>query len=85
MTERVQFEERMSEADALIWNIEADPTLRSTILSVWILDQAPDSERFQTQLDRASREIPRLRQRAVADALGLAPPKWEIRRPRRFP
>lgn len=78
MTERVQFEERMSEADALIWSVEADPTLRSTILSVWILDQAPDAERFQAQLERASREIPRLRQRAVTDALGLAPPGWEL-------
>ncbi len=74
----MQFEERMSEADALMWNLETDPTLRSTILSTWILDRAPDRERFEATLENATQVIPRLRQRVVADPLGLAPPKWEL-------
>ncbi len=78
MTREIRFEERMSEADALMWNLEADPVLRSTILSVWVLDQAPDRERFEAQLEHACRVIPRLRQRVVADPLELAPPRWEL-------
>jgi len=74
----VEFAERMSEADALMWHIEADPVLRSTITSLWVLDRAPDPARFAARVERATREIPRLRQRVVADPLGLAPPRWEV-------
>ena len=73
----MRFEDRMSDADALMWHIEADPTLRSTILSAWILDRLPDLSRFEAKVERATRLIPRLRQRVVVDPLGLAPPKWE--------
>jgi WS/DGAT/MGAT family acyltransferase len=73
----IEFEERMSQADALMWNLESDPVLRSTITSVWVLDRAPDADRLRSQLDRATRVIPRLRQRVVSDPLGLAPPRWE--------
>ncbi len=73
----MSFEERMSDADALMWHIESDPTLRSTILSTWILDRRPDLSRFEAKADRATRLVPRLRQRVVADPLGLAPPRWE--------
>jgi WS/DGAT/MGAT family acyltransferase len=73
----IRFERRMTEADALMWQIEADPVLRSTILSIWILDRPPDVSRFEAKAERATRIIPRLRQRVVADPLGLSPPKWE--------
>ena len=74
---RFQFDDHMSDADALMWNLEADPTLRSTILSTWILDRAPDLTRTEAKLTRATEIIPRLRQRVVTDPLGIAPPKWE--------
>jgi WS/DGAT/MGAT family acyltransferase len=67
----------MSEADAVLWNIEQDPALRSTILCVWVLDGAPDWERFENKLAHCLEAVPRLRQRPVADPLGLAPPRWE--------
>jgi WS/DGAT/MGAT family acyltransferase len=67
----------MSEADAVLWNIEQDPALRSTILCVWVLDRAPDWERFEVKLAECIEAVPRLRQRPVADPLGLAPPRWE--------
>ena len=73
----IEFDARMSDADALMWNLETDPILRSTILSTWILDRTPDLERFHAKLERATHIIPRLRQRVVADPLGIAPPKWE--------
>ena len=37
-----RFETHMSDADALMWNIEKDPQLRSTIVAVIVLDRVPD-------------------------------------------
>ena len=37
------YEERMGDSDALAWTIERDPLLRSTIVSVWVLDRMPDA------------------------------------------
>jgi WS/DGAT/MGAT family acyltransferase len=67
----------MSDSDAIMWNIESDPALRSTIISMWILDRSPDWERLAGKLEEATAAIPRLRQRVVADPLGIAPPAWE--------
>jgi WS/DGAT/MGAT family acyltransferase len=78
MAERtLQYEDRMSDSDALMWHIERDPALRSTITSVWVLDRKPDMERLRDVTERAVRAIPRLRQIAVPDPLGLANPAWE--------
>jgi len=73
----VVYEEWMGDADALMWHIERDPLLRSTVLSVWLLDRVPDQERFAATLERTIRHVPRLRQRVVEDPLGVAPPRWE--------
>lgn len=70
------FERHMSDADTLMWNIEKDPALRSTITAVALLDHSPDWDRLTTTIDRASREIPRLRQRVVVPPLRLGPPRW---------
>src|SRR3954467_2626885 len=74
----IQYESRMSDADKLMWTIEHDPMLRSTITSVVLLDRAPDRSTFEEVIDRASRRIPRLRQRVVSNPLSLAPPRWEV-------
>lgn len=73
----MRFENYMSQADSLMWHLESDPILRSTILSTWILDRPPNLARFEAKADRATQIIPRLRQRVVADPLGIAPPRWE--------
>ena len=72
-----QFDDWMSESDALMWHMERDPLLRSTITSVWVLDREPDESRFDDLLDRAVAAIPRLRQRVLADPQAIAPPRWE--------
>ncbi len=72
----LEFTDRMSDSDALMWSIEKDPLLRSTIVAVTVLDQAPDRERLLERIDRSSRMIPRLRQHAVQSAFAVAPPKW---------
>lgn len=72
----LRFTDRMSDSDALMWGIEKDPLLRSTIVAIAVLDQAPDRARLTERIDRASRMISRLRQRPVQPTLAVAPPKW---------
>jgi len=78
MSDDVVYEDRMSDSDALMWNIERDPILRSTIVGVWLLDQAPDRDRLRERAERALHFIPRLRQRVAANPFSIAPPRWEI-------
>ncbi len=74
----MRFEQRMSDADALMWTIEKDPLLRSTITSVAVFDRSPDRDQLTDAVDRASRLVPRLRQRVVSNPLSIAPPRWEV-------
>jgi WS/DGAT/MGAT family acyltransferase len=78
MADELRFEHRMSDADALMWAIEKDPLLRSTILSVVVLDSAPERDRLVELLERATRIVPRLRQRVVGNLFSVAPPRWEV-------
>jgi WS/DGAT/MGAT family acyltransferase len=78
MADRVVYEDRMSDSDALMWHIERDPVLRSTIVGVWLLDAAPDPVRLRERAERALHHIPRLRQRVAANPFSIAPPRWEI-------
>jgi WS/DGAT/MGAT family acyltransferase len=78
MTESVVYEDRMSDSDALMWNIERDPVLRSTITGAWLLDRAPDRARLRERAERALHHIPRLRQRVAANPFSIAPPRWEV-------
>lgn len=71
-----RFERHMSDADALLWNIETDPVLRSTIVTVLLLDRLPDRERMREKVERGTRLIPRLRQRVVNAPLRFGPPHW---------
>lgn len=71
-----RFERHMSDADALMWNIEEDPVLRSTIVAVALLDGSPDPVRMRATFHRASCIVPRLRQRVVTPPLRLGPPRW---------
>ena len=73
-----EFEPRMSANDALMWAIEKDPLLRSTITMVMVLDRPPDRHRFTRRMERVSRVVPRLRQRVLAHAYSIAPPRWEV-------
>lgn len=78
MADEMVFEDRMSDGDALMWSIERDPILRSTITGVWLLDQAPDRARLLDRAERALHYIPRLRQRVAANPFSIAPPRWEV-------
>jgi WS/DGAT/MGAT family acyltransferase len=71
-----EFDVHMSDADALMWDVEKDPLLRSTIVSVVHLDRAPDWDRLVDRVERGASLIPRLRQRVVTPLLRIGPPYW---------
>src|SRR5438270_12672261 len=76
-TRPVHGDRRMSDVEALMWNLEKDPALASSFANVTILDQRPDVDRLRRRLAAAMDAVPRLRQR-VAPGLGrLAPPDWQ--------
>jgi diacylglycerol O-acyltransferase / wax synthase len=66
----------MRDPDALAWNMEHDPGLRSTIVAVTWLDARPDPDVLSARLERATRLAPRFRRRAVPSPGGLATPQW---------
>ena len=53
----------MSAFEAVMWNAEVDPRLRSTTTSVLMLDTAPDWGRFLAELRWLVDAVPRFRQR----------------------
>ncbi len=68
--------DRMSDAEALMWNLEKDPALRSSFANLTFLDRPPDPDRFRERMEMAVRTFPRLRQRVVQPPARLAPPLW---------
>lgn len=73
----IRYTDRMSNMDAMMWRMEKDPVLRSTITALFVMESAPDRDALVDKLDRASRLVPRLRQRVVGNPFSLVPPRWE--------
>lgn len=69
-------ETHMSQSDLFTWSMEQDPVLRSTIVTVLLLDTEPEWDRLVRIVDRTTRVVPKLRQRPVPVPFGLAPPRW---------
>ena len=67
---------RMSDLEALLWNVDKDPYLSSNFGSVTLLDRSPDFERFRRRMAVAVSRIDRLHQRVVPALGRLAPPEW---------
>jgi diacylglycerol O-acyltransferase / wax synthase len=74
----MHYDDRMSDFDRIMWVIEKNPLLRSTITAIIVLDRTPDRARVMRRVDRATRTIPRLRQRVVWNPYSIAPPRWEF-------
>jgi diacylglycerol O-acyltransferase / wax synthase len=64
-------------SDAFIWSIEADPRLRSTIVTLVLLDRSPDWTALVERFELLSRSVPMFRQRVVPSPRP-APPRWEL-------
>jgi diacylglycerol O-acyltransferase len=67
----------MSDLEALMWNLDKDPRLSSTVGNLTILDRAPDFERLRTRMQRSAEMIPRFHQRVVPAFGRMAPPRWQ--------
>jgi diacylglycerol O-acyltransferase / wax synthase len=67
---------RMTDVEALMWNLEKDPHLSASIANVTVLDQVPDTARLRARLEHAIAVVPRLHQRVVPALGRLAPPEW---------
>ena len=78
MAEGASTDDRMGDVDKILWVIEANPQLRSTITAVLFFDRAPDRAAVISRVERATRRVPRLRQRVVWNPYSLAPPRWEL-------
>jgi WS/DGAT/MGAT family acyltransferase len=78
VTEReLRFQQKMTDAEAMMWTIEKDPYLSSNIGTITILDRPPDFDAFRMRIAAAVADIPRMRER-VAPVLGrLSPPDWQ--------
>lgn len=62
--------------DALLLRADENPTARSTIVALYVLDDAPSWPRVLRAFDRASRTVPRLRQRVMSPNLPFSLPYW---------
>ena len=71
-----RFERRMSDAEALMWNVEKDPWLNPSGGSLAMLDRPLDVDHFRAQLATAVAAVPRLRERVTASLGRFSPPVW---------
>ncbi|MGZ0230574.1 MAG: wax ester/triacylglycerol synthase domain-containing protein [Acidimicrobiales bacterium] len=69
--------DRMSEIDALMWIVERNPHLRSTMTSVATFAGPLDRQLVRQRVDHMSRILPRLRQVVKGNPLSIATPRWE--------
>ena len=82
-TGATRFARRMTDAEALMWNVEKDPWLSSTIGTVLITDRPVDHDAFRRKVAAAVAAIPRLRERVVPRLGRLTPTSatWRCPRP----
>ena len=78
MTVKLIPSEPMNGTDATLWDIERDPSLRTTVVSILQLDRTIKRERLLRSIDESSRLMPRMRQRVVEAPMGVGAPHWEI-------
>ncbi len=71
-----RFDNKMSDAEGLMWRLEKDPFLASTFGNITILDSRPNFEAFTRRMERTSMVIRRLRQRVQPAPASLGPPTW---------
>lgn len=68
--------EFMRHSDAFTWAMESDPRLRSTVVTLVVLERSPDWDSVRDVFLNMARTLPMFRQRVVA-SLPPAPPRWE--------
>lgn len=77
MTEpTVRAEREMEPFDTLMHRGGDDPRSRSTMLGVFVLDEAPDWDRLVRSMERVTRLAVPLRQRVVEPTIPVTMPRW---------
>ena len=66
----------LSQNDTIMWMVEADPLLRSTILGVVVLESAPDWDRLRHRMEQVSHQVPALREKVVPVPLHPTTLQW---------
>ena len=66
----------LSQNDTIMWMVEADPLLRSTILGVVLLEKAPEWERVRTRVEAVSHQVPALREKVMPVPLHPTTLQW---------
>lgn len=66
----------MSDADSLLWRMSSDPSLRSTVVAVALLDRAPRWDELRARVVQLVELVPRLRSRVAPYPLGFWRPRW---------
>jgi len=72
----VDLSTRMTDHEALMWNVEKDPWLNPNGASLTVLDQPVDMERFRRQIRYGITKMPRLYQRVEPQLGRFTPPSW---------
>jgi WS/DGAT/MGAT family acyltransferase len=70
------FERRMSDQEALMWNIEKDPWMNPNGSALTILDKPVDFDLMVKKIRYGLSRVPRLRERPVPGLGRLSPPVW---------
>lgn len=68
--------EFMRNSDAFTWQMKHEPGLRSTVVTIFRLDRAPDWTDLVGRFERMAATLPMFRQRVVENA-PPALPRWE--------
>lgn len=69
--------ELMRNSDAFTWEMEHEPGLRSTVVTIFRLDRAPDWDDLVGRFERLAASLPMFRQRVVENP-PPTPPRWEL-------
>ena len=72
----IDFADRMTEHEALMWNIEKDPWLNPSGGALTLLDVPVDPDRFRRQIRYGITKVPRLYQRVVPGLGRISTPAW---------
>ncbi len=67
---------RLSDTEQLLWSLEQNPNLGSTMGALLVLDGNPDPERLRTTVARAVANVSALSERVQESSLPLDPPSW---------
>lgn len=68
--------EHLNESDAVLWTIERDPELRTTIVAVAVLDGEPDPTRLRERVEAVAQQVPRMRRRVASPPIRITTPTW---------